>query len=88
MRITQKDLEAVCARINAVTGSPVKPYIDGVAQRGNFHLSYAYSGVALHRMANFGGGVHAIIDGYRPKKELYEQMHVFLSGLSFQSHSN
>lgn len=83
MRITQKDLEAVCARINAATCSPVKPYIDGVAQIGNFHLSGAYGGWALHRMSNLGGGVHAIIDGYRPKKELYEKMHAFLSGLSF-----
>lgn len=88
MRITNKDLEAVCNRINVVTGSPLESYkiVDGrhVSQVGNYHLSGAYGGYALHRMANEGGGITDIFHGHYPKKELYYRMHAFLSGMSAQ----
>ncbi len=32
MRITDKELRAVIDRINVVTGSPAKPYVDGKPQ--------------------------------------------------------
>ena len=60
-RITDSMLEARVRRLNELTGSPLSPYstIDGraVANIGNFHLSYAYGGVCLHRMANESGGI-------------------------------
>ena len=85
-RITQKDLEAVVARINAVTNSPMTQYakIDDkyVGQIGNYHLSYAYGGVSLHRMVNEGGGISDVFrSGHMPKRELYERMHAFISGI-------
>ena len=83
MRITEKDLKAVCARINTITNSPDKPYLNGVAQIGNFHVSSAYGGWNLQRMVNKSGGVNVVFSGYQPKKDLYNQMHAFISGLNF-----
>lgn len=87
MRITEKHLEAVVARINAATNSPALPWSprDGGGMRanvGNHHLDYAYGGVALHRMESEGGGVSTPIGGcYCTKRELYERMHAYLAGL-------
>lgn len=82
-RITDKDLAAVCARINAATGSPAAPWVDGKAQIGNFHISHAYGGVCLHRMYNAGGGVSTpLMGGHVPKRELFNAMHAYLSGLA------
>ena len=81
-RITQKDLEAVCNRINITTKSPLAPYDKTFGcQVGNYHLSYAYGGVALHRMSNTHGGISDIFSGHMPKRELYYRMHAYLSGL-------
>ena len=85
-RITDKHLQAVVDRINRLTNSPAKPYenIDGkfTAQIGNYHLSHAYGGVCLHRMHNEGGGVSSPLStGHIPKRELYNRMQAFISGL-------
>ena len=85
-RITQASLEATAARINRTVGAPLEPYSKGEdgklhANIGNYHLSYAYGGAALHRMANAAGGADDIFDGHMPKRELYEKMHAFLLGL-------
>ena len=85
-RITISNLEAVVARINRVTGSPSTPWRrEGDRNRaniGNYHLSHAYGGVSLHRMANEGGGVTTPLgSGHVPKRELYEQLHAFARGL-------
>lgn len=90
-RITEKDLQAVCNRINRATGMPLQPYelqlADGdspskyVAQIGCYHLSHAYGGVALHRMYNADGGVSDVFGGHVPKRELYGKMHAFLAGI-------
>ena len=85
-RITIANLEAVVARINRLTGSPAAPWRrEGDRSRaniGNYHLSHAYGGVCLHRMANESGGVNTPLgSGHVPKRELYEQLHAFLRGL-------
>lgn len=85
-RITIANLEAVVARINRVTGSPSTPWRrEGDRNRaniGNYHLSHAYGGVCLHRMANESGGVTTPLgSGHVPKRELYEQLHAFLRGI-------
>ena len=85
-RITQSNLEAVAARINRTVGAPLESYSRGEdgklhANIGNYHISYAYGGAALHRMANAAGGVNDIFGGHMPKRELYEKMHAFLRGL-------
>ena len=80
-RITDKDLQAVVARINRVTGSPAQPYVDGKAQIGCYHLSHAYGGVCLHRMHNESGGVSDVLHcGHVPKRALYSMLHAWLNG--------
>ena len=101
-RITQKDLEAVVARINRATGNALTPYrreldapLSGPAldkgetrpyshkaNIGNYHLSGAYGGVALHQMISDGGDVRSVFGcGHVSKRELYSQMQAFLSGI-------
>lgn len=85
-RITIANLQAVVDRINRLTGSPSTPWRrEGDRNRaniGNYHLSHAYGGVCLHRMANEGGGVTAPLGlGHVPKRELYEQLHAFARGI-------
>ena len=85
-RITIANLQAVVDRINRATGSPSTPWRrEGDRNRanvGNYHLSHAYGGVCLHRMANESGGVTTPLgSGHVPKRELYEQMHAFLRGI-------
>lgn len=82
-RITEKQLQAVVDRLNRITNSPEKPYIDGKAQIGNYHLSHAYGGVCLHRMHNEGGGVSSPLStGHITKRELLNLMHAYISGLN------
>jgi hypothetical protein len=90
-RITQKDLEAVCARINrTVNGAELEPYerVNGHFRQvpNAFTISYAYGGAALHRNCDAGadGESHGVSDvfGYHmPKRELYERMQAFLRGV-------
>ncbi len=87
-RITDSMLEARVRRLNELTGSPMSPYstIDGrsVANIGNFHLSYAYGGVCLHRMANEDGGVRTpIISYHTTKRDLFDLINAFMDGIQF-----
>jgi hypothetical protein len=86
-RITVSQLQSVIDRINRETGSPAEPYAPGAdgrlyAQIGNYHLSRAYGGFALHRMVSKGGGVSSPLSaGHIPARDLLNRMHAFLSGL-------
>jgi len=81
-RITEKDLQAIVNRINRITNSPAEPYINGKAQIGNYHISHAYGGVALHRMHNENGGVSSPLStGHIPKRELAALMYAFINGI-------
>jgi hypothetical protein len=90
-RITQRDLEAVCARINrTVNGSELEPWerVDGKLRQvpDAYSISYAYGGAALHRncSVNANGeshGIHDVLGGHMPKRELYERMQAFLRGV-------
>jgi hypothetical protein len=92
-RITQRDLEAVCARINrAVNGTDETPQWErtdgGLRQNpGIYHLSGAYGGWSLHRSCELDGNgeSHGVSDvfgcGHVPKRELYGRMQAFLAGL-------
>ena len=86
MRITNKDLESLVKRINIITDSPLEPHtrVNGkyTANIGCYHLSYAYGGVSLQRMHNSSGGVESVIkSGHVSKRELYNLMHAFITGL-------
>ena len=85
IQITLKNLQAVVDRINTTTGSPVEQYtsVDGklLANIGNYHLSGAYGGYALHRMDNLSGGITDISkSGYVSKRALYDLLHMYLAG--------
>lgn len=90
-RITNRDLEDLVAIINRITNSPEVSWerhklTDGrlisKSNIGNYHLSYAYGGVSLHRMSNESGGVSTPINsGHVSKRELYNLMQAYISGL-------
>lgn len=84
-RITQKDLETQVSIINRITKQPEKPYSGevGKANVGNYHLSYAYGGVNLHQIVSDGGGITTPLGGgYHTKRELYQKLNAFISGLT------
>jgi hypothetical protein len=86
MRVTEKDLQAAVDRINQITGKDLKPYSkkeDGSfsPNPGVYHLDSAYGGWSLVQMMETGTGVRSIISGFRPKRELYDMIHAFISGL-------
>ena len=84
-RVTEKQLQAIVDRLNRITGSPMKPYVDGKAQIGNYHLSHAYGGVCLHRMHNENGGVSSPLStGHISKRELMGLLYAFISGIETQ----
>lgn len=76
--ITQAQLEKQVMQINLAAGSPTTPYVNGVAQIGNYHLSYAYGGVSLHRMLSERGAIEDVFRcGHVPKRDLFNMMAVF-----------
>jgi len=79
-------LKAQIQRLNIVTGSPVEPYVrvgdKFVCQIGNYHLSGAYGGYALHRMGNDGGGISDVFrSGHVSKRELSTRISSMLAGI-------
>ena len=85
MRVSIKQLEALCTYINELKGTPIKPYdrIEGQfkANIDNYHLYQAYGSVGLHRMCNEGGGITEILS-LSTKKELYDKMHAYIKGIN------
>ena len=86
-RTTRKQLEFLCARINAAQQSPATPYerLDGslVGQIGNYHLSGAYGGVSLHKTMTTDGGVCDVFGcGHVTKRDLYIRMSAYLAGVA------
>lgn len=84
-RVTRKDLEAIVARINRMTDSPAEPYRkEGdryIANVGNYHLSGAYGGWALHQMGNESGGTRDVLQsGHVPARELQGLMFAYIAG--------
>ena len=85
-RVTRKDLDAIAARINRMTGNPAEPYRQEAgritANVGSFHISSAYGGWALHQMVTEGGGVRDVLhSGHVPARELQGAMFAYIAGL-------
>ena len=86
-RITISQLEAVTDILNRMTGNPATPYgknAEGVwtSNLGNFHISRAYGGFALHQMATNGGGVRDVLyTGHIPARALFDLIHAYRAGL-------
>jgi hypothetical protein len=82
-RVTEANLKAIVDRINRMQGTPENSYKDGKACVGNYHLSHAYGGVALHQMTNESGGCRDVINvGHVSKRELQSMMFAYIQGLS------
>lgn len=84
--ITESQLQAICDRINRMTGNPLASYTKTdsghKANIGNYHIDHAYGGVSLHRMMSEGGAVKDIFRcGHVPKRELAEKMWAFVHGI-------
>lgn len=84
-RVTRKDLEAIAARINRMTGNPAEPYREEggrfVANAWNYHISGAYGAWALHQMMPGGGTRDALNSGHVPARELQGAMFAYIAGL-------
>jgi len=87
-RITRKDLDGSVNYLNRITGNNPDPSRrendKWVANVGNFHISGAYGGVALHQMCNEAGGIRDIFQqGHMPMRELYNLIHAYAKGIVF-----
>jgi hypothetical protein len=86
-RIKERDLQSMVNLINNMTGSPSEPYAKGddgkyKPQAHCYHLSHAYGGVSLHRMASEGSGISDVFSsGHVPKRELFHRLQAFIDGL-------
>tara|TARA_R110000744_G_scaffold64675_2_gene133067 strand:- start:366 stop:638 length:273 start_codon:yes stop_codon:yes gene_type:complete len=85
-RITVKDLEGVVSRLNRLTDNPDTTWTRNAegklkANIGNYHLSGAYGGYALHQNMSDGRGITDIFNGHMPKRELYNLIHAYLNGI-------
>ncbi len=76
-RITQAHLENLLKRINQTAGFENPKY----STPDSYGLDGAYGGWKLVQYVNSSGGERNITHGYVSKRELYEKMHAFLSGL-------
>ena len=79
-RITEKLLQSTVDVINRMTGQPEKPYSDGKANPGNYHLDMVNGAYGLSQMSNEGGGTRMIIYP-DTKRNLYRAMQAFIAGL-------
>jgi hypothetical protein len=88
-RITKSDLTALVSYLNTITNNPADPYTKGDdgtyrANLGNYHLSGAYGGHALHQMANDGGGIRDVLhSGHVPARDLYDRIHAYIRGIEY-----
>lgn len=87
-RITEKNLQMLVDCLNNITKSPVSTYTKQkngkhTANLKNYHLSYAYGGVCLHRICSIGGGVEDVFScGHITKKQLWDRIQAYKIGLS------
>ena len=86
-RITIAQLEGVTALLNRMTGNPATPYSKNAegawaSNLGNFHISRAYGGFALHQMATNSGGVRDVLyTGHIPARQLFDLIHAYRAGV-------
>ena len=79
-RITEADLESKIHRLNEIVfNRKVPPEHFAV---GKFHLYHAYGKVQLHQCKSTGGQIDDVFRcGFFTKRELYEKMDDFISGI-------
>ena len=83
-RITKRNLEALCDRLNTLTNSPPQQFRAGTldAQVGHHYISGAYGGHQLVRVTNPQGGVTTLLGtGHIPARQLYDLMQAYMAGI-------
>jgi len=85
--VTKKDLKSQVDRLNREMNLPLVPYIrEGdkfIAQIGNYHLSGAYGGHALHKMVTDGGGISDVFGcGHITKRDLSARISAMIAGIN------
>ena len=85
-RITISQLEAVTDILNRITGNPTTPrglnHWGWASNRGNFHISRASRGFALHQVATDGSGIRDVLyTGHIPARQLFDLIHAYRTGL-------
>jgi len=91
MRVNKSDLEQLVKELNTKYGYEIEPYTkDPETGRyepspHNYHLYWAYGGVALDQMAAKGSGTRRIShDGCSTKRKLYDFLIAYLEGMSHE----
>lgn len=97
-RVTDAQLKLVCDRINKTFNLPTEPYTKTTDVLGNnkyipnegvYRLTYAYGGVSLVRMVGTEGAKANVFGrGHMPKRELYDLMHAFITGVYSERANN
>ena len=84
-RITEADLAIKLHRLNEIVfNKEVPPEHFAV---GKFHLYHAHGKVQLHQCKSTGGQIDDVFRcGFLTKRELYEKMDAFISGILFEKH--
>jgi hypothetical protein len=80
-KVSIKDLEKIIALINKATNNPSEYRGEFKPNIGHYHLDSAYGGYKMVQTTNEGGGVRAITNGYVPKRDLYNELRMFLQGI-------
>ena len=78
-RIKKADIENAILDLNELMGYPTEPYNKEGSQPNNYHLYEAYGGHALHQIVKGGGSM--TIFGLTTKRELFEQLRSYISGI-------
>jgi len=86
-RITIKHLERKADLLNKITGSPAVPYTrteggELVACAGNYHISGAYGGYQLERMAASGGVSIPVNTGHVPARQCALVIDAYIAGIN------
>jgi len=88
-RITIKTLQQDADMLNYMTSNNGEPYSKDdnggyLANIGNYHISKAYGGYALHQIANANGGIRDVLNrGHMPARELHGLILAYVRGLNY-----
>lgn len=90
-RITEKQLFAVCERINRTMETPLAPYARNesgqiVPCANAYMIDMAYGRYSLHQMMPEGTGERDVLGcGHLSKRDLIDRMYAFLAGVDAKS---
>ena len=82
MRITKRNLELVTDRINDLTASPKIMFLGNEHNVGHYFIYYGNGGAQLCRVRSKAGTISDVLrSGSIPKRDLYNRMQAFVTGL-------